>query len=734
MMLIAAVAAIGLISVSIPLLWMMKANYLEDRKAIVQDVVEVAYSITDYFGGLEKSGALSRAEAQKYALSAIKNARYGGGAEYFWINDYDAVIVMHPIKPELDGKDLKAFEDKKGKRIFTEFASVAKGAGGGFVGYYWPKPGTGTDEPYEKLSFVRGYAPWQWVIGSGIYIDDVEALFWRSAEIAGGIVLVAMLIVGACALVLARTITRPLGALDGAMSRLSGGDTDVDILGLGRGDEIGAMAASVQVFKDNAIEKRRLEAEQAKESQARLERAQRVEALVKEFDRQVTQALESVGTAAGQMQSTSEAMSATAEETGRQATAVAAASEQASANVQTVASAAEELSASIREIARRIGQSATMTREAAAQAGRTQGDVRNLAEAAEKIGAVVDLINDIAAQTNLLALNATIEAARAGDAGKGFAVVASEVKSLANQTAKATEEIAAQISAVRGEIGGTVGAIEGIAGTVRQIDEIAAAVASAGEMQSTSQAMSATAEETGRQATAVAAASEQASANVQTVASAAEELATSIREIAGQIGRSATMTREAAAQAGRTQGEVRNLAEAAEKIGAVVDLINDIAAQTNLLALNATIEAARAGDAGKGFAVVASEVKSLANQTAKATEEIAAQISAVRGEIGGTVGAIEGIAGTVRQIDEIAAAVAAAVEQQEAATSEIARNVEEAARGTQEVTSNIAGVTQAAGDTGASAAQVLDAARVLSEQSAAMRRAVETFLGEVKAA
>ena len=258
--------------------------------------------------------------------------------------------------------------------------------------------------------------------------------------------------------------------------------------------------------------------------------------------------------------------------------------------------------------------------------------------------------------------------------------------------------------------------------------------ASATQMQSTSTAMSATAEQTSRQATAVASASEQASANVQSVASATEELAASVREIGRQMGQSTAIAQAAADQAEATQQIVRSLAAAAQKIGAIVDLITEIAAQTNLLALNATIEAARAGDAGKGFAVVASEVKSLATETAKATDEISSQIGTVRGEIDGTVVAIERIAHTVAEINEIATAVAAAVEEQGAATAEIASNVEQAAQGAQQVSSNIHGVNQAALDTGSAAAQVLQAARDLGQQSERMRAFVERFLADVRAA
>jgi methyl-accepting chemotaxis protein len=254
------------------------------------------------------------------------------------------------------------------------------------------------------------------------------------------------------------------------------------------------------------------------------------------------------------------------------------------------------------------------------------------------------------------------------------------------------------------------------------------------ELQATAESMSATAEETSRQSTAVAAASEQASTNVQTVATAAEELSSSIAEISRQVSESNRIASQASTDAASTNDQVKALADAAEKIGDVVRLINDIAGQTNLLALNATIEAARAGEAGKGFAVVASEVKSLATQTAKATEEIGAQIKSIQSATSESVQAIGGIAGTIARVSEIATTIASAVEEQGAATQEIARNVQQASAGTAEVSSNIVGVTQAASTTGSAANQVLGAASELSRQGETLRKEVGEFLAGIRAA
>lgn len=257
---------------------------------------------------------------------------------------------------------------------------------------------------------------------------------------------------------------------------------------------------------------------------------------------------------------------------------------------------------------------------------------------------------------------------------------------------------------------------------------------SAAKVQASAQSMSATAEETSRQSHVVKGASEEASRNVNAVASAAEQLAVSVNEISRRVNEASQMSMRAVEQASQTDARVTSLAEAAQKIGDVVQLINNIASQTNLLALNATIEAARAGEAGKGFAVVAVEVKSLATQTAKATEDITAQIDSIQAATGGAVEAIRAISQTIGQVNEIATSVAAAVEEQDAATKEIARNVQQASARTGEVSSSIATVTEAAGETGHASSEVLEAAGDLSAQADRLRNEVDAFLGRVKAA
>ena len=249
-----------------------------------------------------------------------------------------------------------------------------------------------------------------------------------------------------------------------------------------------------------------------------------------------------------------------------------------------------------------------------------------------------------------------------------------------------------------------------------------------------SHTLSANAEQTQRQSAAVAAASDQAAANVETVAAAGTELSASIQEITHQVTQSATTSRAATCEAEAAKHKIVGLVESASKIGEVVNMITDIASQTNLLALNATIESARAGEAGKGFAVVANEVKNLAGQTGRATEDIVAQITAVQEETRSAVGAIEGIAKIVAQINELSAAIASAVEEQDAATAEIARSVDQATLGTRDVSANITGVAQAAAQTGDMAGVVYQSANDLLEESKVLAQAVQTFLNEVRTA
>jgi methyl-accepting chemotaxis protein len=261
------------------------------------------------------------------------------------------------------------------------------------------------------------------------------------------------------------------------------------------------------------------------------------------------------------------------------------------------------------------------------------------------------------------------------------------------------------------------------------------AVASAStEMHSTAESLASLAENATIKVNIVASASEEANGNVQTVAAAAEELSASIQEISRQLSNATVISGKAVDQAAKTNEIIGGLTNSADLIGGVVKLINDIASQTNLLALNATIEAARAGDAGKGFAVVAGEVKTLANQTARATDEISRHIAGVQTATGQAVVAIQAISGTISEINQISAAIAAAVEEQGAATQEISRNIEQAAAGTHKVSLNISGVAETASETGVGASHVLQASAELSKQSENLGNEVDRFIASIRSA
>jgi len=357
----------------------------------------------------------------------------------------------------------------------------------GCVGCHNAHPDTPKND--WQLGDVRG------VLEVDAVIDDQLA---AGSALANKIVTatsLAALIVLAISLTLARHVIGPVARMSRVMNRLAEGEMEFDVADTKRSDELGAMARSVEVFRQSALEMEQLRAQQAEQERADAERqdAQRrqvaaektksLHSLADNFDRSVNAAVDQVSSAAGQMQQSARQMTGTIDQSTAQSAAVAAAAEEASTNVQTVAAAAEELSGSINEVSRQVSKCASIAQRAAAEAGETETQITTLSDATNRIGDVVKLINDVASQTNLLALNATIEAARAGEAGKGFAVVAGEVKTLAGQTANATDEIGAQISGIQSAASDFVDAMRRVAGTIDTINEIATSIAAAVEQQ-----------------------------------------------------------------------------------------------------------------------------------------------------------------------------------------------------------------------------------------------------------
>ncbi|WP_207459411.1 cache domain-containing protein [Azospirillum sp. SYSU D00513] len=537
---IVVLTLLGLAGMAASELYEVRATILAEREKALRDVIDIAEGVLARYEAEANAGRLPREQAQKLAMETIGAMRYSGG-EYLWINDFDHKILLHPVKPELVGKTMADFQDPAGTYMFREFVRVAKEKGSGYVGYMWSKPGL--TEPVDKLSHVRTFKPWGWIVGTGIYMDDVATAVWNEAKRALLMLTAMALVVIGASVTIARSITGPLGGMTDAMHRLAEGDTEINVAAGNDRTELSEMARAVVVFRDNAVARRQLEERQAAEQAAKERRSQRVDALIEQFERSIADVLRGVGSATVQLDATAKGMAAIAEETSRQAASSASASEQTSANVQTVAAAAEEMTSSLEEIARQVATSSSIAGEAVQEAGRTNVTVAGLSEAAQRIGDVVSLIQSIASQTNLLALNATIEAARAGEAGKGFAVVANEVKNLANQTAKATDEIAQHISAMQTSTGEAVAAIRNIGGTIAAMNDITGAISLSVEQQS------AATSEICRNVGEAAAGTREVSDNLTQVKQAAGETGAAATQVLGASG-------ELSSQAGALRKEV----------------------------------------------------------------------------------------------------------------------------------------------------------------------------------
>lgn len=366
---------------------------------------------------------------------------------------------------------------------------------------------------------------------------QTTAALEMAVKITIAIVAISILLGALAAWFIGMGISKPIKSITLSMKSLAEGDKAAEIPDQNRRDEVGLMAAAVQVFKDNMVKTDELAEREAKDAEARETRSRLIEQLTQDFDTSVSDLLGGVAGASTEMESTAQSMSNIASDTNNRAATVAEAAENASSNVQTVASATEELSSSIQEISRQVSQSAEIAGRAVEQAASTDQQVQGLAVAAQKIGDVIKLISDIAEQTNLLALNATIEAARAGEAGKGFAVVAAEVKELASQTGKATEEIGQQIASIQTETEGAVAEIQNIGKTIADINEIASGIASAVEEQTS--------------------ATQEIAISVEQAAAGTGEVTSNIQEVT----RASSETGAAASQVTATASELSNKSE-----------------------------------------------------------------------------------------------------------------------------------------------------------------------------
>ncbi|HEY5717688.1 MAG TPA: methyl-accepting chemotaxis protein [Motiliproteus sp.] len=416
---------LGIAIIVVVNLTVLKDQLYLDRQEKTRTVVDMAYSQLEHYAAEVKAGRITLEEAQQRAKVVIGSLRYEGD-NYLWINDYQSRVLMHPIKPSLNGQDMSNLKDVHGKAMFVEFVRVVKADGAGFVEYFWPKPGN--EQPVAKLSYVKGYKDWGWIVGSGIYVDDVDSIFlsitMRNLLITG---LVAALMIG-FSLLVSGTIRNSIAEFKSVLTEIHVDGNLGKRLAVKGGDEIGAIAVMVNGLLD-AFKK----------------------------------ILEEVGKTSQQLNNVSGGMRNKSQE-------AAARVEQMHVETQMVATAVTEMTAAAQEVARNASSAAEQAKatndysesankvvskttqsiqELANEVREASEVITRLSEDSNQIWSIVEVINNIADQTNLLALNAAIEAARAGEQGRGFAVVADEVRSLAQKTQNSTKEIQEMISNVQ---------------------------------------------------------------------------------------------------------------------------------------------------------------------------------------------------------------------------------------------------------------------------------------------